>query len=148
MSYFLKHTLYCFICIYTYQFVYMFKMDSFRHHSDVFGLSRQFPFIQTCCFSLLLLEWIFAVCNVTSPFYIMPVLNGSFLQICLIKFVLNGRYQYKWELFSKCLSHNTVLFIFSECWSLSPVVREHKPPSRMLSDLVLKLKTSGSTQYC
>lgn len=34
--------MYCivFICKYTYLFVYMFKMDSFHHHSNVFDLSR------------------------------------------------------------------------------------------------------------
>lgn len=93
------------------------------------------------------LEWIFAVCNITSPFYIIPVLNGSSRQICLIEYVWNGRNQYNWEIFSKCLSqHCDIYSVMLNCyWSLSPLVRERRPLSRMLSDLVLKLKTSGCT---
>lgn len=42
--------------------------------------------------------------------------------------------------------HCDIYSVMLNCyWSLSPLVRERRPLSRMLSDLVLKLKTSGCT---
>lgn len=124
------------VCIYMLEWTHFITTTMFLTSHDSFRLVRDMLLFH------LPLEWIFAVCNVTCPFYIMPVLNGSSRQICLIKFVWNGRNQYNWEIFSKCLSHNCDIYsVMLNCyWSLSPLVRERRPPSRMLSDLVLKLK--------